>query len=123
MKFCSKIFHTYLYIIASRVTHYYFIASQATKFEMNQSQRESQQTTMKYIRETVIKGRNIIGTTETGPFSKIVLYTVVGLMAVFVIIVIFYGVSYCPKLYNAGKRNAPNTDESVNAQYEDLPLS
>lgn len=89
---------------------------------MNQSQRESQQTTMKYITDTVIKGSHIIGKTETGPFSKIVFYTVVGLMAVFVIIAIFYGVSYCPKLYNTRKRNAPNTDESVNAQYEDLPL-
>ena len=90
---------------------------------MNQSQRQSQQTTMKYIGDTVIKGSNIIGTTETGPFSKIVFNTVVGLMAVFMIIAIFYGVSYCPKLYNAGKRNVPNTDESVNAQYEDMQIS
>ena len=89
---------------------------------MNQSQGESQQSTMKYLGDTVIKGGHI-GTTKTGPFSKIVLYTVVGLMAVFVIIAVFYGVSYCPKLYNTGKRNAPNTDESVYSQFEDLPLS
>lgn len=71
----------------------------------------------------MIKGGNIIGKIKTGPFSKIVVYVVIGLMAVFVIIAIFYGASYCPKLYTTGKRNAPNTDESVNSQYEDLPLS
>lgn len=79
---------------------------------MNQSQGKSQHSTMKYIGDTMIKGGHIVEKTKTGPLSKIVVYVVIGLMAVFVIIAIFYGVSYCPKLYTAGKRNAPNMDES-----------
>ena len=94
---------------------------------MNQSQDKSKSSTMKYIENTMIKRSQFIGTTETGPahrtHTSIVFYIVVGLLAVFVIIATFYGVTYCPKLYVKGKRNTPNTDESNNLHYEDLPGS
>lgn len=94
---------------------------------MNQSQDKSKSSTMKYIENTVIKKSQFIGTTETVPalriHTSIVFYIVVGLLAVFVIIAIFYGVSYCQKLYAKGKRNTTNIDGSNNLHYEDLPGS
>lgn len=128
LKFCSKVLHTNLsiIIIESTLTQYCFIVSHTTKFEMNQSQWESQQSTVKHTGYTMIKGSQIIGTTETGPVSTIhtsvVFYIIVGLMTVFVVIAILYGISYFPKLHTKGKRNAPNINESVDVHYEDLPL-
>ena len=127
LKFCKKVLHTNLstIIIESTLTQYCFIVSHTTN-EMNQSQGESQQSTVKNTENTMIQGVQIIGTTETGPVSRthtsVVFYIIVGLMTVFVIIAILYGVSYFPKLHTNGKRNEPNINESVDLHYEDLPL-
>ena len=102
-------------IIESILTQYCFIASHTTN-EMNQSQGESKQSTVKHTGNTMIQGSQIIGTTETGPVSRIhtsvVFFMILGLMTVFVIIPILYGVSYFPKLHTNGKRNEPNINES-----------
>ena len=93
---------------------------------MNQSQGESQQSTVQHSGNTLFQGVKIIDTTETGPVFRThtsgMFYIIVSLMTVFVVIGILYGVSYFPKLHTNGKRNEPNINESVDLHYATMPL-